>query len=355
VTRTTSIDIRLKEWATTDRQREYIDAVNEHGGVKVAAAAMGIDYQTISRSVSILKDRAAQDGYTSKGSRPRKVATFSRSSRFGRKILVLPDVQAKPGSDFSYLMRIGQYIVEKQPDVIVCIGDFADLPSLSSYDKGKKSFEGRRYKRDIEAAKEAMSALLTPMVDYNAAHPKRQYKPRMVLTLGNHEDRIRRAIEEDAKLDGVMSVADLQYEDFGWEVVPFLQVIVIDGVAFSHYFTTGLMGRPASTAAAQLRKTNMSCVSGHQQGKQIAYGYRADGSTITSIVAGSCYEHDEGYLGPQGNKHWRGCVMLHEVREGAFDEMWISLGFINQRYPHIHVAPDFSKEHEPVPQPEGMR
>jgi hypothetical protein len=355
MSRTTSIDERLKEWATTDRQREYVDAINKHGGVLAAAEAMGIEYQTISRSISLMKDRAAQDGYTSKGTKPRKVATFSRSSRFGRKILVLPDVQAKPGIDFSYLMRIGQYIVEKQPDVIVCIGDFADMPSLSSYDKGKKSFEGRRYKRDIEAAKEAMSALLTPMVDYNAAHPKRQYKPRMVLTLGNHEERILGAINEDPKLDGVLSISDLQYEDFGWEVIPFLQVIVIDGVAFSHYFTTGLMGRPASTAAAQLRKTNMSCVSGHQQGKQIAYGYRADGSTITSIVAGSCYEHDESYLGPQGNKHWRGCVMLHEVRDGAFDEMWISLGFINQRYPHIHVAPDYSKEHEPVPQPEGMR
>ena len=93
------------------------------------------------------------------------------------------------------------------------------------------------------------------------------------------------------------------------------------------------MGRPAGTAQAQLRKTNMSCVAGHQQGKQISYSYRADGSTITSIIAGSCYEHEESYLGAQGNRHYRGFLMLHEVKDGSFDEMWVSLGYINQRYP----------------------
>ena len=53
------------------------------------------------------------------------------------KILVIPDVQAKPGVDFQYLNKLGHYIVEKRPDTIVCIGDFADMPSLSSYDVGK--------------------------------------------------------------------------------------------------------------------------------------------------------------------------------------------------------------------------
>jgi hypothetical protein len=253
----------------------------------------------------------------------------------GKKILVLPDVQAKPGNDFSFLRRIGSYMVEKKPDVVVCIGDFADMPSLSSYDKGKKSFEGRRYKRDIEAAQFAMQAFLGPLNEYNEMrrrNKKGEYKPRMVLTLGNHEHRISRACEDDPKLDGVLSVKDLAYEEYGWEVIPFLEVIVIEGIAFSHYFTTGVMGRPAGSAQAQLRKAGMSCIAGHQQGKQIAYATRADGKTITSIIAGSAYEHDEEYLGNQGNRHWRGFLMLHEVEDGGFDEMWVSLGYVNQRY-----------------------
>jgi hypothetical protein len=54
------------------------------------------------------------------------------------KHFVLPDVQAKPGVDFTYLEKIGKYLVEKQPDKIICIGDFADMESLSSYDRGTK-------------------------------------------------------------------------------------------------------------------------------------------------------------------------------------------------------------------------
>jgi hypothetical protein len=262
------------------------------------------------------------------------------------KILVLPDVQAKPGNDFTYLRRIGQYMVDKKPDVVVCLGDLADMESLSSWDRGKKSFEGRRYKRDIEAAHEAQAAFLSPLQEFNERakrNKEKQYHPRKVLTLGNHEHRTSRAIEDDAKLDGILSLDDLKYKEFGWEVYPFLEVVVIECVAFSHYFITGVAGRAASTAAAQLRKTNMSCVAGHQQGKQIAYASRADGSTITSIITGSCYEHEETYLGRQGNKHYRGLVMLHEVKNGAFDEMWLSLDYINQRYAHISLPVDTAK------------
>ena len=250
------------------------------------------------------------------------------------KHFVLPDVQAKPGHDFTYLEKTGRYLVEKQPDVIVCIGDFADMPSLSSYDVGSKSFEGKRYVKDIAAAKEAMQALLGPIDKYNyqqKKNGKKQYKPRKVLTLGNHENRITRAVNLDPKLDGVLSVDDLGYDSFGWEVYPFLDVVIIDGVAYSHYFVTGVAGRPAGTASAQLIKTKMSSIAGHQQGLQIATGYRADGAMVQSIIAGSFYEHDEDYMGAQGNKHWRGCLMLHEVDNGAFDLMPISLKYINNR------------------------
>jgi hypothetical protein len=250
------------------------------------------------------------------------------------KHFVLPDVQAKPDHSFEYLDRIGKYVVEKQPDKIICLGDFADMESLSSYDKGTKSFEGRRYVKDIAAAKDAMQAFLNPLrvYNYNARkNGKKQYKPELHLTLGNHENRINRAVNDDPKLDGVLSIGDLGYEDFGWRVYPFLEVLVLDGVAYSHYFTSGLLGRPCVSAAACLNKKHMSCVQGHQQGLQIATGYTADGKMLQSIIAGSCYEHNEDYMGPQQNRHWRGAIMLHDVNEGEFDIMPISLKYFNNR------------------------
>jgi hypothetical protein len=158
------------------------------------------------------------------------------------------------------------------------------------------------------------------------------YRPRMVLTLGNHEHRINRVINDEPLLDGTISTDDLEYASFGWEVYPFLEVVVIEGIAFSHYFTTGAMGRPASSAQAMLNKKHMSCIAGHQQGRMSATAVKADGKQITAIIAGSCYEHDEDYLGPQGNKHWHGIIMLHNVQDGEFDECFIPLHYIKEKY-----------------------
>lgn len=250
--------------------------------------------------------------------------------------LVIPDAQVRPGDDFEFLKAIGGCIVDQKPDVVVNIGDFADMPSLSSYDVGKKSFEGRRYRADVEAVHEAMDSLLSPLTAYNLKarrNKEKQYGPRMILTLGNHEDRITRVVNGDPKLDGTISIDDLNYEKHGWEVSRFLEPVVVDSIAYCHYFVTGVAGRPCSTAQLQLNKKYMSCIAGHQQGLQIATGYRADGTRLTSVIAGSCYEHDEDYMGPQGNRHWRGILMLREVNDrGEFDLIPLSLNYLKRKY-----------------------
>lgn len=249
------------------------------------------------------------------------------------KHMVIPDVQAKDGLDFSYLRKMGLYMCEKRPDVVECIGDFADMPSLSSYDVGKKDFEGRRYTKDVQATHRALDALFGPLRELQERqrrNAKKVYNPRKIITLGNHEHRIERAINNDAKLEGLISLKDLKYEEYFDEVYPFLETVVVDGVAYSHYFVTGTAGRPSSTANAQMNKQHMSCISGHQQGLQIATAHRADGTRLTSIIAGSCYLHEEKYMGPQGNNHWRGFLMLHDVDEGSFDLMSVSLDYLTK-------------------------
>ena len=248
---------------------------------------------------------------------------------------MIPDLQIKPGVDLSYLSAIGKYLAHKKPDKIILIGDVADMPSLSSYDVGKKSFEGRTYKADVESVHEGMRLLMQPIFEEQQKlvnGGRKRWKPELILTLGNHEERINRAINLDRKLDGLISIRDLGYSNFGWQVFPFLEVVVRDGIAYSHYFTSGIMGRPVGTASMQLNKKHMSCVAGHQQGRQIAYGRRADGKEMTSIIAGSCYLHDESYLGLQGNQHWRGMYMFHNVDDGSFDEMAVPLSYLIENY-----------------------
>lgn len=249
--------------------------------------------------------------------------------------MILPDVQDTPKCSKEHLSWAGKYAVKHKPDVIVCIGDFADMESLSSYDIGKKSFEGRSYFDDVESCRLAMSHFMAPILREQVRleqNKKKRWNPRFVLTLGNHENRIHRAIENDRKLEDTFHIDDLGYDDFGWEVIPFLQPVIIDGIAYCHYFCSGVMGRPISNSRLTLTKMHMSCVAGHIQGRDVAYAVGANGRRMTSIIAGSYYQHDENYLNYQTNNHWRGIVMLNEVDNGQFDEMFVSLNYLKEKY-----------------------
>jgi hypothetical protein len=253
-----------------------------------------------------------------------------------KRILVIPDTQVKPDENYDFLSDIGRYAVKIKADYIIHLGDFADMPSLCSHDKpGSKSMEGLRYKKDVQSVLDAQQLLLNPIRKERLrliAIRRKQWNPKLIMLYGNHENRINRAIQNDPKLEGLISLEDLKYEENGWNTVPFLQPINIEGVAFCHYFISGAMGRPISTARALIAKLHQSCIAGHQQGRDIFYGKRADGKTMTAIIAGSCYEHDEDYLNIQSNNHWRGVYVLNEVEDGQFEDVPISLATLNQMF-----------------------
>jgi hypothetical protein len=248
--------------------------------------------------------------------------------RLGKMHLVIPDCQVQPGVRTDHLEWIGNYIVEKKPDVIICIGDFADMPSLSSYDVGKLAAEGRRYNKDVESARSAMERLMRPLDDFNRT-AKDKYVPRKVFTTGNHEDRADRYAELHPEMDGKVGANDLQFTDWGWEVHPFLKVVEIDGIEYCHYFTSGVMGRPVSSAAAMLRERQRSCTQGHVQFTDMAIHKKTQN---IGLFCGVCYLHDEKYLGPQGNATRRQIVVKHEVENGRYDPMLVSLRFLEKAY-----------------------
>lgn len=236
------------------------------------------------------------------------------------KLLLIPDTQVRPGVNIDHLGNMGEFIAETQPDVIVHIGDHWDMPSLSSYDRGTAKIEGRRVRTDIEAGNEAMQLLLEPLRRLQAHQRngrRKVYNPRKVFTPGNHEERILRYENEHPEVQGALGYDTLDLS--GWETSKFLSVIDINGVQFSHYFYNPNTGRPyGGTAEHRLNKVKKSFVQGHEQG--FKYHMEAVGDTrIHGLVAGSFYTHDEAYKGPQGNTHWRGACMLHNVVDGMYD------------------------------------
>ena len=244
----------------------------------------------------------------------------------GLKIAVIPDAQVMKDVPLAHLEHAGKFIAAKRPDVVVCIGDFGDFPSLSKFERGTRLFEGRRYRTDIGWFHKGMEKLMNPIAKVPG------YDPYLEFTEGNHENHIERAQNEDPKLEGLINRDHLELPAYGWRVHPFLHPIAVGGVAFCHYFPSGVMGKPISSAPAILRKLHMSAFAGHQQGREIAYSRRADGGNMTAIISGSFYQHSYEYLSPFTNAHWRGMWILHEVKDGQFDEMAVSIPFLKRKF-----------------------
>ena len=248
--------------------------------------------------------------------------------------VVIPDCQVKPGVPTDHLRWIGNYIVDHfagKKIRVINLGDFWDMPSLSSYDKGKKSMEGRRYKDDIEAGNRGVDILCEPLAKYNKGR-RNKWHPDLHFLLGNHEARIEKACDFDAQLDGVISYEDFNLKKWGWKVHGFLEVVWLDGLAYSHYFYEQNSGRPLSgMAESRLKAVGHSFVQGHQQGLWIAQRSTIHGRQ-RALITGSCYLHSEKYRGPQAADEWRGILVLHQVENGNYDLMEVSLDYLCRRY-----------------------
>lgn len=259
-----------------------------------------------------------------------------------KDILIIGDAHAKPGVSNDRFYWAGRYAADTKPDIIVDMGDWADFPSLSSYDDGKKSYEGRRYILDVQAAlaaREEFNRGLQAHSKRDAARHKAKYSPTKYALGGNHcEGRISRVIEGDPKLDGLIGVKDLEYEKYGWKYVPFRETVHLQGFAFCHYFTSGVMGRPIGgemPALSLLRKQFTSCVSAHSHLWDIAHRTRPDGTRVWGLVAG-CYlasDQWEDYAGPANQLWWRGLTLLRGAKDGDFESLeTITVRQLEKRY-----------------------
>ncbi|MDE3022904.1 MAG: hypothetical protein KGI54_13780 [Pseudomonadota bacterium] len=303
---------------------EALDLIEEYGNANAAikAGATKLPRGTIRNRVQIARLKGLKPSFSKE---QKRVYT---KQRLGKMHLVIPDTQCKPGVNLDHLEHIGNFIVDKKPDNIIMIGDWWDMPSLSSYDRGKLAFEGRRYVDDIKAGRGGMERLHKPIDDYNRT-AREKYDPEKDFTMGNHEQRIIRFVDENPELAGKLDYGDMGIQDWGWKVHDFLKPIERDGVLYCHYFTSGVRGNPVSSAAALLRERQQSAIMGHVQTTDIAVHKKTQ---QTAIFCGICYTHNEAYLGYQGNTTKRQILVLHEVEGGIFDMMFVSLKFLAKAY-----------------------
>lgn len=238
-------------------------------------------------------------------------------------ILVVPDSHAHPDHSNDRYTLLGRFIADTKPDIVVDIGDFGDFQSLSGYDKGKASFEGKRYSKDLAAYLDGQDR-----IDHEIRHTKKK-RPRLVRCLGNHEDRISRVANEYPALQGTLDLKDLQSSAYGWEEHPFLEAVEIEGITFSHYFPTGVSGRPVSgehQAHSLITKKMTSCVQGHTHTFSYDIRSRPNGSVVHGLVVGCFQDYEPDWTGSAVYRLWRsGLCWLHDCRDGNYDLEWVSM------------------------------
>lgn len=244
-------------------------------------------------------------------------------------IYVIPDTQVKPGVDTSYLYSIAAHIAIIKPTYIIMLGDWYDMHSLSYYDKGKKSHEVYNYIEDIEVGNEAVDYFFD-MLDRLWKNNRKKCK--RVILRGNHEDRIVKAFEfGDSNLREM--IKRFPIDNSRWDkVVPFLKEYKVERCYFSHYFPKSGSGRPIPSAKNLVKENHKTCIAGHQQGFQYHEEVGEGGSMVHGIIAGSCYLHNEPYISPNNNKHFRGTLILRNVKGSTFDLEKHSLKNLMEKY-----------------------
>lgn len=213
------------------------------------------------------------------------------------------------------------------------------MPSLSFWDRGKLRSHGFSIKGDLAWMEHMLTTFMKPWKGIKS------YKPDLHILEGNHDGcencegtRLYRYVQDKSEARGSWKPM-APFRKAGWKVHHFQHPVVLDGVYYSHLFPKSSTGNVtarskaygASNARLQAKANMVSCTAGHKPGFDFAV-VPATGRIIHSLIAGSFYNHDEHYKGPQGNDYWRGCIMKYEVRHGAYNLSMVSMNHLRKNY-----------------------
>lgn len=247
--------------------------------------------------------------------------------------LIIPDSHAHPDYSNDRADWAGKLITDLKPDVVINMGDMWDLPSFSGYDKGKARFHGRAYRKDLDAGLEFDDRLWAP------TRRAKKKKPYRVFLEGNHEERMKRALDQQPELEGTIGFKDF---DLGRNYDTIVEysgqtpgIIEIDGIVYSHYFVSGVMGRNIGgehPAYSLLTKQFQSATCGHIHVYDHCVRTDANGRRLNGLVAGVYQDYESPWAG-EVNKLWsRGLVIKRNVGNGDYSIQWVSIDELKKEY-----------------------
>jgi hypothetical protein len=241
------------------------------------------------------------------------------------RTLIVGDPHAHPRYSNDRFSLLSRWIQSVKPDRVVCMGDLFDFASLCKH-ATRQEREGLRVIDEVRVGHDAAARM-----------QRGRFEPPLGFCLveGNHDSRPASLSKDDPSLHGAVA-ADL-YQPLiraGWQVTPFKETLVCDGISFCHYFAGGVMGRPIGGATGEalarglLAKRHEDSIVGHDHRFGVATQRRGDRRVITAFNAG-CFVHPdytEGWC-KQTEPMWdRGVLLIDATAaDGVQAFSWTSM------------------------------
>lgn len=242
--------------------------------------------------------------------------------------VVIPDLQV-PYHDERTLERVYKFLAWYQPDGLLCVGDEADAPEISRWEKGKKGeyagtlIDGLTSTFEvIEALTAAAGAHMHIMRSNHTSTRLINYIDRYAPALNGADwltyDRIMGFNGKPSTLPAVEGQSlNVTWHPDIWEFAP--------GWVLAHGDEGGLSRIPGQTALNLAKRVGASVVCGHTHRAGLVHDTHGYGGKVTSVLYGLEVGHlmdpaKVSYLSTAGN--WHQALGLLTIKDGkVFPEL----------------------------------
>lgn len=239
-----------------------------------------------------------------------------------------------PNDRFDWL---GEFLYDVRPDYVIDLGDGADLKSLNSFDtRYPQAIVAQNYESDINHYNDAMDRMRRKF------RTMKKKRPAFFGFEGNHENRIKKAIANDPRLEGAtygISFSHLQTDVWFDEYHQYNNsapaIFDYDGVSYAHYIASGNYGTAMSGlhhAYGLVQKRHCSTTVGHSHKRSIFFKDDAHPHPTIGLVAGCFKGGEEGWAGQSNMEWWKGVIVKRNVQNGYYEPEFVSLGRLRDVY-----------------------
>ena len=328
----------------TDEQLKEIAKIYEKydGSCLAAAKELGIPRTTFSSRVEAAKSRGfIRHEVVATKDEPEvrtvylkphyKIYQRPKQNSFNCRLLAIGDAHDGPElPDKSRFYAMGQYAQRNDISHVVQIGDFMSVDSMSTHDKNDtiKGQNKPTYKEDLDSFSEALRYFDNGLDGWQCEKH---------VTLGNHEDRIGRFVNNNPE------VAELLFEklyalfdEYQWTYSPFGEFHFVGDVGFTHV-PLNQMGKPYGgmhSENAIARDSLHDVVYGHTH-KRVDKSFPKMGHDHITVINLGCSlpdGHIEDYA-RHSVTGWSYGVYDLTIRDGKIKERkWVPMDVLMEKY-----------------------